>query len=68
MASFVFFGTWVMSLGPIFGQTLASQTLQDRAFLFLSFSVYFVGKLCVMEKNTHEGSFPEGDQVHSSAK
>lgn len=57
-----------MSLSLIFRQALAPQSLQDGAFLFMSFSVYFVGMLCVGEKNTHEGSFPEGDQVHSSAK
>lgn len=57
-----------MSLGPIFGQALASHSLQDWAFLFLSFLIYFIGMLCVGEKNTREGSFPEGDQVHSSAK
>lgn len=68
MASSVFLGVWVRSLGPTFGQPSATQSPRVLAFLFLSLRVCVRGTLCVGEKNTREGSFPEGDQVHSSAK
>lgn len=57
-----------MNLGRIIMQALAPLSLQDWAFLFLSFSAYFVGTLCVEEKNTLQRTSQGGYQVHGSAK